>query len=235
MFGPTRRELQREENIKDIKATARRHMAEQGTAAISLRAIARDLDMTAPAIYRYFPSLDDLITALIVDAFNASADALEAAEAEQPRDDYYGRLKAIFMAYRQWAIDNKAEFELIYGNAIPGYHAPGEITIPAARRSYIPVGTAINDAIQAGALKLTSKYTHMRPTVLEFIAKFIAVEQYPITPEEIILLAHLWSTAHGMIMLEIHGHFAPIVGDCQGYYEDTISEILQEVGLSPGG
>lgn len=234
MFGPTRRELQRDENIRDIKATARRHMAEQGTAAISLRAIARDLDMTAPAIYRYFPSLDDLITALIVDAFNASADALEAADAEQPRDDYYGRLKAIFMAYRHWALDHQAEFELIYGNAIPGYHAPGEITIPAARRSFIPVGTAINDAVRAGALKLTAKYSQMRPTVREHIIELIAHEQYPIEPEEISLLAHVWSVGHGMIMLEIHGHFSPIVGDSQSYYEDMIGEILKEVGLSPG-
>jgi AcrR family transcriptional regulator len=233
MLGPTKRELQREENIKDIKATARRHMAEQGTAAISLRAVARDMDMTAPAIYRYFPSLDDLITALIVDAFNASADVLEAAAAEQPHNDYYGRLKAIFMAYRQWALDHQPEFELIYGNAIPGYHAPEDITVPAARRSFIPVGNVIHEAIQAGQLKLISKYTHMRPTVRRHIAGLIEHEHYPITPEEICLLAHLWSVAHGMIMLEIHGHFSPIVGDSPGYYEDVIGELLQEIGLKP--
>ncbi|MBZ0286445.1 MAG: WHG domain-containing protein, partial [Anaerolineae bacterium] len=119
-----------------IKAIARRHMAEQGTAAVGLRAIARDLDMTAPALYRYFPSLDDLITALIVDAYNANADAMAEADAAQPPTDYLARLLAALNAYRDWALAHPVDFQLIYGNPIPGYHAPAEITIPAARRNF---------------------------------------------------------------------------------------------------
>ena len=72
----------REELSEAIKATARQQMAAQGTAGLSLRAIARDLGMTAPAIYHYFPRLEDLITALVVDAFNGLADAMETAAAQ---------------------------------------------------------------------------------------------------------------------------------------------------------
>ena len=80
-----KRELGRErsDTITQIKAVARQQMAEHGTAGLSLRGIAREMGITAPAIYNYFPRLDDLITALIVDAFTALADAMEAAEAAE--------------------------------------------------------------------------------------------------------------------------------------------------------
>src|SRR5262245_19915009 len=111
-------EERRESAREEIKQVARKQMAEQGRASIGLRAIARELGLTAPAIYRYFPSLDDLILALIVDGFNDLADALEIADTTQARDDYYNRLITVFLAYRNWALAHPTDFQLIYGNPI---------------------------------------------------------------------------------------------------------------------
>ena len=70
--------------IDEIKAIARQHLATDG-ANLSLRAVARDMGMVSSAIYRYFPSRDDLLTALILDAYNALGAAVEAAEARGRR------------------------------------------------------------------------------------------------------------------------------------------------------
>ncbi len=91
----TRRERVRAATIDEIKEIARRHIAEKGAAALSLRAIAREMGMTSPALYRYFASRDDLVTALIVDAYNSLADALEAARDACEEADHAGRLAAI--------------------------------------------------------------------------------------------------------------------------------------------
>src|SRR5579871_5392343 len=106
---PTRRERQHDATTAEIKQVARRQMAEQGTAAISLRAIAREMGMTAPAIYRYFASRDDLITALILDAYNAQADAIEHAVDSLPEEDTRGRLRAGLYANRDWALKHPIE------------------------------------------------------------------------------------------------------------------------------
>src|SRR3954469_6706262 len=116
----------RAELTDTIKATARRHLAEEGAAALSLRAVARDVGMVSSAVYRYFPSRDDLLTALIVDAYDAVGAALEQADAAHPRADHLGRWLAIAGALRVWALANPQEYALIYGSPIPGYQAPAD-------------------------------------------------------------------------------------------------------------
>jgi AcrR family transcriptional regulator len=104
-------------NIADaIKRIARQQMSERGTAGLSLRAIARELAITAPAIYNYYPRLDDLITALIVDAFQSLADAMQASVSTLDEQGYRARILAMSLAYRQWAIEHPTDFQLIYGN-----------------------------------------------------------------------------------------------------------------------
>ena len=126
-----KRELGRERSatIAQIKAVARQQMAEHGTAGLSLRGIGREMGITAPAIYNYFPRLDDLITALIVDAFTALADAIEAAELAVQSETCGPKILASCLAYREWAITHPVDFQLIYGNPISGYVAPADITV----------------------------------------------------------------------------------------------------------
>ena len=99
----TARERARAELTAEIVETARAHLAVEGAAGLSLRAVARDLGMVSSAIYRYFPSRDDLLTRLIIDAYNSLGEAAETAEAEMKRSDLVGRWQAIVHGARGWA------------------------------------------------------------------------------------------------------------------------------------
>jgi AcrR family transcriptional regulator len=114
---PSRRDRRRQETIDDIKATARGQLAERGPAGISLRAIARHLDMTASAVHYYFPSRRALLDALIVDGFGSLADALRsryesAATAVPPAEQWL----AVCRAHRAWALGHQSEYLLLYGH-----------------------------------------------------------------------------------------------------------------------
>lgn len=106
------------------------HLAEHGAAALSLRAIARDLGMASSALYRYVASRDELLTLLIVDAFNSLADEVDADLASLParRRSPGQQFRAISVALRRWALANPHEFALIYGSPVPDYRAPEEQT-----------------------------------------------------------------------------------------------------------
>ena len=129
----TARERARAELTSEIKAVARRQLAEEGAGALSLRAVARELGMVSSAVYRYFPSRDELLTALIIDAYDSVADAAETAEGAVPRTDPLGRWMATCHAVRAWALANPHEYALIFGSPIPGYAAPQDTIDPAAR------------------------------------------------------------------------------------------------------
>lgn len=142
----------RAEMIDEIKAAARRHLATDG-ANLSLRAVARDLGMVSSAVYRYFASRDELLTALIIDAYHALGDAAERAEHAVDRADPAGRWLATCHAARDWALANPHEYALIYGSPVPGYRAPQE-TVPAATRVTLLLGGIMRDACATGAISV---------------------------------------------------------------------------------
>ncbi len=144
----TARERARAELTREIKAEARRQVAATGAQRLSLRAVARELGMVSSALYRYFPSRDDLLTALIIDAYDALGASAEQAVAALPRADVRGRWRACCTAVRGWALAHPHEYALIYGSPVPGYQAPQE-TIPSASRVALVLGGLLADASAA--------------------------------------------------------------------------------------
>src|SRR5258705_2213883 len=142
----------RAEMTEEIKAIARRHLATDG-ANLSLRAVARDLGVVSSAIYRYFASRDDLLTALILDAYNALGASVERADAAVPRGDLTGRWMAVCDAVRQWALAQPHEYALIYGSPVPGYNAPQD-TVAAATRAVTVLGRVVQDAAVNQAIRI---------------------------------------------------------------------------------
>lgn len=138
----------RAEMTGEIKAVARRHLATDG-ANLSLRAVARELGMVSSAVYRYFGSRDELLTALIIDAYDALATAAETAEATVDRADLLGRWLACGHAVRDWALGAPHEYALIYGSPVPGYHAPRDTVAPAVRAPAL-IGAILRDLSAAG-------------------------------------------------------------------------------------
>lgn len=155
----------RAEMTEEIKTVARRHLATDG-ANLSLRAVARDLGMVSSAVYRYFASRDELLTALIIDAYRAVGDAAEQAAAAHSGP--MAKWLAIGHAARDWAVANPHEWALIYGSPVPGYAAPRDTVEPATRMMLL-LGTALVEAHQAGEIAdrapLTGRFAEELATV----------------------------------------------------------------------
>ena len=148
----TARERVRAELTREITETARRHLATDGAAGLSLRAVAREMGMVSSAIYRYFPSRDDLLTALIIDGYNAIGDAVEQADGACRRDDHHGRWLAVCRAVRDWALAHPHEYALVYGSPVPGYQAPEQTIGPASRVAAVLRQDRLRRAAEPGLL-----------------------------------------------------------------------------------
>lgn len=217
----------------EIKETARELMAELGTAGISLRGIARKMDLTAPAIYRYFPNLDDLITALIVDDFNDLADNLETARASSVEAGMrtQEQILAVLTAYRKWAVQKPVDFQLIYGNPIPGYVAPPEITVPAVIRGFRVIVQLFAEAMAKGDLVPTSEYSKIPAPAREAMERVTSVDGYDVPVEAVYLATVGWPMIHGIIMLELFNHLQPMTGDVEVFYQTQVVNLLKSMGM----
>ena len=211
-----RSEVLRDATFADIKASARRLMAERGTAGLSMRAIARDLGITAPALYYYYPSLDSLITALILDSFNDLADASAAARDAQLSGSALDRVIAAAEAYRQWALEHPVDFILINGSPIPGYHAPADLTGPAAARALEVNIEVMADALASGELPMTSEVAQMPDSLRQTLAQLRAERHYEWPVEAIYLALVGWIQAYGLIALEVYNDLQPLIGEQSG-------------------
>ncbi|MCY1137758.1 TetR/AcrR family transcriptional regulator [Actinoplanes sp. Pm04-4] len=147
----------RAEMTEEIKAVARRHLATDG-ANLSLRAVARDLGMASSAVYRYFASRDELLTALIIDAYNSVG---ETAERAATGDSALDRFLSLTHAVRDWALADPHQWALIYGSPVPGYEAPQD-TIGPATRVVLLIAAVVRDAYQNGEIEdrepITGRY-----------------------------------------------------------------------------
>src|SRR4051812_35528760 len=142
----------RAEMTDEIKRVAREHLATQGAANLSLRAVARELGMVSSAVYRYFASRDELLTGLIIDAYNAMGEAVETTEAAVDRSDLVARHRAICHAVRDWALTHPHEYALTYGSPVPGYAAPTDTIGPASRVALVLL-RVIEDGVGAGIVR----------------------------------------------------------------------------------
>ncbi len=212
--------------LSKIKETAWEQAAENGAASLSLRAIARALHITAPAIYNYYPSRDDLVTALIVDAYTSMGDAQFEAFHSAPVDDHKARLKALGYTYRQWAVTHQQHYQLIFGTPIPGYHAPAEITMPAASRSLEPLINCLAAAHQVGILRILRSAD--LPSHLH--EQFEHWQQYHRNfPVEAYYAATIiWSRVHGLVSLEIGSQFPQFLEDVPAFYRLEIDQIVAD-------
>jgi len=207
-----------------IKETAWNQIAEFGSAALSLRAIARELKITAPAIYNYFSNRDALVTALIVDAYNSLADAQEASIEEYVADNLSGRLSALGLAYREWAVTYPQRYQLIFGTPIPNYHAPDDVTLPAAARGLIPLTNAIQAISTAGELR-TERFARMTPKLKSMLTTWQKFEGG--SDLEVLYLALvIWSRVHGLVMMEIGNHIPSFIDDPAELFKREINNIL---------
>ena len=227
----TARERVRAEITREITDTARDQLAASGAAALSLRAVARDLGMVSSAIYRYFASRDELLTALIIDGYNAIGAAVENGDASCARDDYRGRWLAGCRAARAWAVAHPHEYALIYGSPVPGYQAPADTIAPAAR-SAVVFGRLISDAHAAGQLA-PARCGQPVPQELSGDARRLRETVMPDVPDDVIVAAlTAWAGIFGVISFELFGQFNNVVTGTAAYFDYAAGCLARLMGLS---
>jgi AcrR family transcriptional regulator len=218
----------RREVTAEITDAARRQLAEVGAAALSLRAVARELGMASSAVYRYFPSRDDLLTRLIIDGYDDLGAAAE--EADDPTAAPRERWLAVCRAVRRWALAHPHEYALLYGSPVPGYEAPKD-TVPAASRVGIVLGRILGDAARADALPPAAGGTRDADLVSDDAVAVLGGE-HPSLDDAVRVRALLaWSSLYGTISFELFGHFVGSVNDGDRYFDQVMTELAALLGL----
>jgi AcrR family transcriptional regulator len=210
---------------EQIKETAWKQIAEFGAPALSLRAIARELSISAPAIYNYFPDRDALVTALIIDAYTSFGDSQLAARDAVPESNLEGRLQAIGMAYRTWALTHAQRYQLIFGTPIPGYEAPMMEVLPSAARSLSALVSVVEQLRVRKRLNVKS-FPEVKE---EYRYGFEAWKTFggDVDILSLSVAMIIWSRVHGIVSLEIAGNMPPFgaSGDDLYLYEmDSIAK-----------
>jgi AcrR family transcriptional regulator len=221
----------RAEMIDEIKSVARQHLAADG-ANLSLRAVARDMGMVSSALYRYFASRDELLTALILDAYNAMGEAAERADAGvTDRTDLAGRWFAVARALRAWALERPHEYALIYGSPVPGYAAPQDTIVPSTRPVLV-LGAILVDARAAGRLAKEDDIAAPLPAPLRAEVLKLGEVVAPEVPAPVMARALVaWTELFGAINFELFGRLNNTIDERDDWYDYQASTMATFIGL----
>jgi AcrR family transcriptional regulator len=209
-----------------IKDEARRQLVAEGAAKLSLRAVARELGMVSSALYRYFPSRDDLLTALIIDAYDSLGESAEAAHGKAADASPVERWTTVCEAVRAWALGHPHEYALIYGSPVPGYTAP-DTTVPAASRVGLVLIGIVRAAHRDPGLTEPPLPADLRPE-----AERMAADLAPdLPPETVTALVASWAQLYGLVGFELFGQFNRVVEDRETFFRHAVERLAHGVGL----
>ena len=231
----TARERARAEITAEILDAARGYLATDGAPALSLRAIARDLGMASSALYRYFKSRDELLTRLIIDAYDSLGAAAEVREATIDRNDLAGRFTAICETVWAWALAHPNEYALIYGSPVPGYVAPAD-TVPPATRVTALLLRIIVDAATAGRVPAADTQDAHAQTVAAALAP-IRSHLPPEIPAPLVQRSLMvWTNLFGVVSFELYGQLHEVVredpADRDAFFTECVRRWIQFIGVT---
>jgi AcrR family transcriptional regulator len=216
----------------EILSVAREHLAREGAAALSLRSIARELEMAPSALYRYFDGRDALLSALILAAYEALAAEAERAadEAQTTLGSDAERWMSVPRTLRAWALARPHEWGLVFGTPVPGYEAPQGTVLPYARVAAALVRPLI-EARAGGRLRKDGP-RHKVPDELRNAVAPVADGLLPDMPiEKVVLAIEAWTTIVGAISLEVFGHWRNTILDPGPFFEATMRDVADSIGL----
>jgi len=209
----------------EIKAAAKRQVAASGAASLSVRAVARELGMVSSGVYRYYPSRDDLLTALIVDAYNDVGELAEGAAAGSA--PFVARWVAMAGAIRGWALAYPHDYALVYGSPVPGYRAP-ETTVPAAARVGVVALQLLDDGVVAGEVR--SDASAELPTRVRTDLDDLREATAPHVPDDVLVRGlGAWAQLFGTITLELFGHMHNVIHDYDAFFDVQMREAAARV------
>jgi AcrR family transcriptional regulator len=225
--GRTARDRARAELTEEIKSAARRQLATVGAEALSLRAVSRELGMVSSALYRYFPSRDELLTALIIDAYDSLGSAAEAAAGG---DDLLDEWLAIYAAVRDWARAHPHEYALIYGSPISGYKAPQTTVEPAIRVPLLLLGL-LQRAQLSGQLVIPADAPEPSGLIAQQAEVLVALAP-DVPPAVLVRTVIVWTQLFGMISFELFGQLVGSMDPADEFFASASRQMAAFVGLS---
>ena len=226
--APRRRDRLRAATIAEIKASALAQMGSGGADTISLRGIARDMGITPRAIYTYYDDRDALISDLIADVYNQVAATLETALAGAAGQGPAGQILAVATAYRDWAVADPDQFQLVYGNPVPGYRRlPDGPAAAAEHRACTVLLTLVSAAWPTPQAAEPHDWNEFKPGFAAAVrASFPALP-----PAAVVLALRLWGHMHGLVALEVYGHLDTQVTDPAQLYHQEMLDLARSLGL----
>ena len=233
---PTPRERARMQTMEDITRIGRKHLALHGAAALSLRAISRDLGLVSSAVYRYVKSRDELLTLLVVDAYTELGDEVDAAVAQESPSDHAAKFMALARAVRRWAVREPARYALLFVSPVPGYHAPAEQTTVPGTRVIRALVSIYDDAYRTGAAGKAfpeiQPGTAGRGGLPVDLARIRAEMRIDADDDLIVRGTLVWASLFGIVSFEVFGQYgAGTFSDPDALFEQHLQVLKGVVGL----
>ncbi|MFE6667398.1 TetR/AcrR family transcriptional regulator [Streptomyces sp. NPDC057697] len=211
----TPRERYRAQVRAEIKEHAWKQIAAAGVPALSLNAVAKQMGVSGPALYRYFAGRDELITELVRDAYQSLADTFRTAFAAGA--DVAGLAHAL----REWALEDPQRYFLIYGTPVPGYHAPDDTTRISSQIMTTLLDVCAAHTAEGPATPLTPFGAH-----LEEHRDW--ADGHPATPAALHRALTFWTRLHGVLSLELSGHFRGMGIDPAQLFAAELDDLLAQ-------
>ena len=232
----TRRDRVRAETVHEIKQTARRVLVEQGPDRLALRAIAREMGMTAPALYRYFDSREDLIEHVVADLYDELTGELERARDAAEPVTVGTQLVEAARAFRRWATTHHLEFGLLFGSpadsVVVDVHGPGEGPASAAARRFGAIFAELVAQIYLERGFPVPAEEDMEPALRAQLREWCA--QFPVQLPLGVMHVFLscWIRLYGMVCMEIFGHLRFALDDAEPMFEAELRALGEVLGIA---
>ncbi len=239
----SRRDRVRAATTQEIIQTARRLLVEQGPTAVTLRAIAREMGMTAPALYRYFDSHEELLKSLVADIFTELANhvrgAVHAARQAAGADVSEAELMAVMLIagareFRAWTLQHVPEFSMIFGSPLPGLEVVHEMSTDPTVDCGYQFGQVFLDLF--GNLFRKRPFPipaddEIEPSLRRQLARYreVAATDLPLGALETFL--RCWVLLYGTVSLEAFGHMKFALDDASPMFELMLTDLAQMIGL----
>jgi AcrR family transcriptional regulator len=242
MIQVSRRERTRDATTAEIKATARRLLVQDGPDALTLRAIAREMGMTAPGLYRYFASHEDLVIGVCHDILDELTAFLVAARDKEPTDDSIGRLGATCRAFRRWALDHPREFELSLATGVAH-----QVTVAEAD-ACAPQTVSPPDGLSFGAVFLglfveiwtaapfpVPDEASLPPDLVRQVREFSAVVDDVLPLGALTAYLAGWVRLYGAVTIETFGLLRFALDDAEPLFEAMLAEMARSLQPAQNG
>ncbi|MBO0816342.1 MAG: TetR/AcrR family transcriptional regulator [Actinobacteria bacterium] len=237
--APSRRDRVRAATIEEIKGTARQLLVNEGPEAISLRAIGRAMGMTAPALYRYFGSREDLLQHVCGDIFTEIAADIHAAigqAAEASGGDMTAKMIAACRAFRSWALAHPPEFGVLFGSPLPGLEAlhedpgPASVVAECAGKFSLEFLTLFYEVWNKHPFPVPAD-DEIDPGLLAQLVRYRDALGADLPAGAVLIFLRCWVRLYGMVSLEVFGHLHFALDDASALFDYTLAELAALVGL----